>query len=163
MDLARISRQVGRLAAIGNHEMDDLETRLRYEFTIELQKLRKRIEVLEDKPWSKKFVKPTVAQVADYMREYCHEKGIQTNVDPQEFVGHYDSNGWKVGGKGGMKDWKASVRLWIRRDIKESKAEQKKDYVTDMRQRTEKTRQEGRVKDPLWEKVVPTLFGDNDT
>lgn len=59
----------------------------------------------EDTP-SKKFVKPTLEEVS----QYCHERG--NSVDPQRFVDHYESNGWKVGGRSDMKDWRASVRTW---------------------------------------------------
>jgi len=31
-----------------------------------------------------------------------------------DFIDHYESNGWKVG-KASMKDWKASVRTWQRK------------------------------------------------
>lgn len=58
---------------------------------------------------SKSFKKPTVDQVGDY----CKVRG--NKVDPQQFVDHYESNGWKVG-KVPMKDWQASVRTWERND-----------------------------------------------
>lgn len=57
----------------------------------------------------KKFKPPTVEEV----RAYCTERG--NNVDAQSFVDFYTSNGWKVG-KNSMKDWRASVRTWERRD-----------------------------------------------
>ena len=59
----------------------------------------------------KRFKPPTVEEV----REYCTERG--NNIDPQSFVDFYTSNGWKVG-KNSMKDWKAAVRTWERRDTK---------------------------------------------
>ena len=55
----------------------------------------------------KKFVKPTVAEVRAYCLEKCY------NVDADNFVDYYDSNGWKVG-KSAMKDWKACVRRWAK-------------------------------------------------
>ena len=58
---------------------------------------------------SKRFVKPTL----DDVQAYCQER--QNNVDPESFIDFYESNGWKVG-KNPMKDWKASVRTWERRD-----------------------------------------------
>lgn len=58
------------------------------------------------KPPNGRFVPPTVEEVA----EYCKERG--NKVDPQRFVDHYTANGWKVGGRGAMKDWKAAVRNW---------------------------------------------------
>ena len=56
------------------------------------------------------FRKPTAQDVAEYAT------GICANVDPQEFIDHYTSNGWKVG-KAPMKDWKAAVRNWAKRDL----------------------------------------------
>lgn len=53
----------------------------------------------------KKFVPPTVEEVA----AYCLER--KNKVDAAYFVDHYTSNGWKVG-KQNMKDWKAAVRTW---------------------------------------------------
>jgi hypothetical protein len=52
---------------------------------------------------SKRFVPPTVEEVA----QYCFER--MSKVDPQRFVDYYTSNGWMVG-KNKMKDWKAAVR-----------------------------------------------------
>lgn len=59
-----------------------------------------------DKKNSKRFVKPTV----DEVRAYCLEKGY--TIDPQRFVDYYESNGWMIGGKSHVKDWKAAVRTW---------------------------------------------------
>lgn len=59
----------------------------------------------------RRFVKPTVEEV----RAYCEER--QNNVDPEAFIDFYESKGWKVGNQP-MKDWKAAVRTWERRDNK---------------------------------------------
>lgn len=56
-----------------------------------------------------RFIKPTVEEV----RAYCQERN--NNVDTERFVDYYEANGWKVG-KSSMKDWKATVRNWERRD-----------------------------------------------
>lgn len=56
------------------------------------------------------FTPPTV----DEVREYCTE--IRTVIDPQQFVDYYTSNGWMVG-RTKMKDWRASVRNWAKRDF----------------------------------------------
>lgn len=56
-----------------------------------------------------KFVKPTVSEVA----AYAAEKGIVLDAD--HFVAHYTSNGWKVG-KAPMKDWRAAVVAWSKRE-----------------------------------------------
>ena len=56
------------------------------------------------------FRKPSVADVAEYATSIC------ADMDPQAFVDHYTSNGWRVG-KAAMKDWKAAVRNWAKRDL----------------------------------------------
>lgn len=55
------------------------------------------------------FVPPTVYDV----RAYCNESGHY--IDEEAFIDFYTSNGWKVG-KNPMKDWKAAVRTWAKRD-----------------------------------------------
>lgn len=72
-----------------------------------------------DKPPSRhRFTPPTV----DEVEAYCTEKGY--NVDPDRFVDFYTSIGWKVG-KNPMKDWKAMVRNWSRKERPNEKAESK--------------------------------------
>ena len=61
-------------------------------------------------PRAARFAPPSV----DDVRAYCTESGH--NIDAEAFIDHYTSNGWKVGGKSPMKDWKAAVRNWERRD-----------------------------------------------
>lgn len=58
----------------------------------------------------KRFAPPTLENVS----EYCREMGY-TNVDAVCFIDFYTSNGWMVG-KNRMKDWKAAVRNWDRRE-----------------------------------------------
>lgn len=77
-------------------------------------------ESMADKPPTRhSFSPPSV----DDVREYCREKGY--NVDPERFVDYYTSNGWKVG-RNPMKDWKAAVRSWNRKeDVDNGKTESK--------------------------------------
>lgn len=56
-----------------------------------------------------KFVKPSVEEIA----AYCAERN--NNIDPQQFFDFYESKGWKVGNQS-MKDWRAAVRTWERRE-----------------------------------------------
>lgn len=51
------------------------------------------------------FKKPSVSEVA----EYCKERN--NGIDPEEFIAHYESNGWMVG-KTKMKDWKSAIITW---------------------------------------------------
>ncbi len=62
-----------------------------------------------DKPKRKKFTIPTVEEV----EAYCFERN--NKVDAETFVDFYSSKGWMVG-KNPMKDWKAAVRTWERKD-----------------------------------------------
>jgi hypothetical protein len=55
------------------------------------------------------FKKPTLTEV----ETYCQERN--NNVDPEGFVDYYEANGWKVG-RSPMKDWKAAVRTWERKE-----------------------------------------------
>ena len=57
----------------------------------------------------KRFTPPTVDEVA----AYCGERN--NRIDPQTFVDFYASKGWVVG-KSKMKDWKAAIRTWEKRD-----------------------------------------------
>ncbi len=52
-----------------------------------------------------RFTPPNLEQVS----QYCSER--LNNVDPQNFIDHYESNGW-MRGKAKIKDWKACVRTW---------------------------------------------------
>ena len=67
--------------------------------------------VVEDAPQRKstRFTPPTLEEVT----AYCFERG--NNVDPQRFIDYYTSNGWMVG-RNKMKDWKAAVRNWEKKD-----------------------------------------------
>lgn len=56
-----------------------------------------------------KFLKPSVEEIA----AYCSER--DNGIDPQQFFDFYESKGWKVGNQS-MKDWKAAVRTWERRE-----------------------------------------------
>jgi len=58
-----------------------------------------------DKPRQRRFVAPTISEVA----AYCAQRG--NGIGPQAFVDHYTANGW-MRGKTPMKDWKACVRTW---------------------------------------------------
>jgi hypothetical protein len=71
----------------------------------------------DNKPYSKpdrgakRFCPPTY----DEVKAYCLER--KNNVDPEKFIDFYQSKGWMVG-KSKMKDWKASVRTWEKRESK---------------------------------------------
>ena len=57
----------------------------------------------------KRFSPPSAAEVM----EYCRER--ENAVDAESFVDFYAAKGWKVG-NAPMKDWKAAVRTWEKRE-----------------------------------------------
>lgn len=63
---------------------------------------------------AKRFTPPTLDDVSAYIRE----RG--SNVDAQRFLDFYTAKGWMVG-KNPMKDWKAAVRTWEKRDFEQNK------------------------------------------
>jgi len=89
-----------------------------------LEDLRKSSEISENTPVEQNrteqkrteqnnkraFVRPTIQQV----QEYCKER--ENKIDPEKWMDHYQSNGWKVG-KNPMKDWMASVRTWEKGEL----------------------------------------------
>lgn len=63
-----------------------------------------------------RFRAPSPEEVAEYARSYAEGKDLDlasTDFDPERFVDFYAQKGWVVG-KAKMKDWKASVRIWVR-------------------------------------------------
>lgn len=76
------------------------------------------VDTKENSPTESKrkaFVPPTVEEV----RAYCIER--QNTVDAEQFVDFYASKGWKVGSQA-MKDWKACVRTWEKRETQKPAA-----------------------------------------
>lgn len=65
-----------------------------------------------EKPKAARMEKPTL----DEIKSYCKEKGYAINAEA--FFNYYESNGWKIGGRTAMKNWKAAVQSWAARDRK---------------------------------------------
>ena len=68
------------------------------------------------------FSPPTIEEV----RSYCQER--KNNVDAEQFVNFYAAKGWMIG-KTKMKDWKASVRTWEKRETARSGTTSKPDII----------------------------------
>ena len=78
------------------------------------------IEIDKEKDKKKKrktdvFQKPSKEEIV----EYCNSIG-HGEFNAERFIDYYESNGWMVG-KNRMKDWKATVRNWIRKSDTEQK------------------------------------------
>tara|TARA_Y100000114_G_C11732936_1_gene314604 strand:+ start:522 stop:1136 length:615 start_codon:yes stop_codon:yes gene_type:complete len=63
----------------------------------------------------RRFVKPSI----DDIIVYCQERN--NNICAETFYDFYETKDWKVG-KNKMKDWKACVRTWEKRDTKNNKS-----------------------------------------
>src|SRR5690554_2299372 len=61
----------------------------------------------------KRFVPPELQEV----KTFFHENKSSYQV-AETFFYHFESNGWLVGGRAKMKNWKAAARNWITRDEK---------------------------------------------
>ena len=69
----------------------------------------KDIDLIKSKAKAKRFIPPSLEEV----QAYCRERN--NNVDPEQFINFYEAKGWMVG-KNKMKDWKAAVRTWEKRE-----------------------------------------------
>jgi len=85
------------VASIGHAKhILDLEERM--------ERLEKKLKAMKGAP-AKRFIVPTVQEVADY----CKER--RNNIKPEDFVNFYEARGWMIG-KNKMKNWKAAIRTW---------------------------------------------------
>lgn len=78
----------------------------------------KSIDIEKEKEKRRRFVPPTIHEVNDYCRER------KNNINAEAFIDYYESNGWMVG-RNKMKDWKACVRSWEKKDFNRKKESQK--------------------------------------
>jgi hypothetical protein len=87
--------------------------------TEKVQRSWLRVNKIKDKFFSPKtkFVPPTI----DEVQEHIDKNGYQ--IDAEEFVAHYTTNGWKVGvGGNPMKSWKTACTTWQKRREKDRRA-----------------------------------------
>ena len=84
---------------------------------------------INNKEKRKIFIKPTIEEIQDY----CLERN--NGINAEAFYDFYESKDWYVG-KNKMKDWKACVRTWERRQDKPKEKKKEEDvpywlYMTD--------------------------------
>lgn len=73
-------------------------------------------EGVKEKRKAARFRAPSPAEVSEYAQQYAATKNLDLRAidfDHEYFCDYYESNGWHVG-KQPMKDWKATVRRWLR-------------------------------------------------
>ncbi len=77
-----------------------------------------------------RFKPPTVEDV----RAYCLERS--NRVNPDQFVDHYQANGWTQGKGKPIRDWQAAVRTWERNGLaRESRQDQPRKQLTPIQAR----------------------------
>ena len=116
-DLAKYQAKVGRAKTISQRSRNEIDTKSHEVATKSYEidgdnvnvNVNDNENIKDIKRTSHKFVKPTL----DDIRAYCLER--KNNIDPERFFDFYESKGWKVGNQS-MKDWKAAVRNWERRN-----------------------------------------------
>lgn len=62
---------------------------------------------------------PSVEEIAEVMTDYATHKALRVDVADaaEEMHLHYTANGWRVGGKTPMKDWRAAAQGWLRKGM----------------------------------------------
>ena len=99
-----------------NNSETNCNTEKEKEKEVELEK-EKEVELETSK--SKRFTPPTYEEVENY----CIENNYTVNAE--RFVDFYEAKGWLIG-KNKMKDWKAAVRTWERKQKEQREEETKK-------------------------------------
>ena len=86
--------------------LDDRSTTARRPLSLKGKEEKGKEEKGKEGKTRAQFKKPTLEELT----AYCRER--KNDIDPEHFIAHYTSNGWLVGGKSKMKDWKAAVQTW---------------------------------------------------
>lgn len=90
----------------------------------QLSKIEARTESSNSRMTKTKFSPPSIDEVKVFFLELK-----STQDQAEQFHNHFESNGWLVGGKAKMKDWKAAVRNWIKRSANFSKTSSNQDRL----------------------------------
>ena len=64
----------------------------------------------KENPKEKRFIKPKLEEI----EQFIIDNGF--SVDAETFFDFYEAKGWKIG-KASMKDWRAAVRTWHRKNV----------------------------------------------
>ncbi len=70
----------------------------------------------------KAFAIPSLSEISSYCLE------IKSNVNPEDFFNHYESNGWMIG-ENKMEDWQAAFRKWDSREKETGKNDKNKTLI----------------------------------
>lgn len=101
---------------------DNVQDNVSQELRVKSIELRDNSLEIEKEDKRKRFTPPTVEQV----KLYCIERG--NTVDAENFFDFYEAKGWKVGNQP-MKDWRAAVRTWEKREEQSSQKPRRKSFA----------------------------------
>ena len=65
-------------------------------------------KLLKNEDDKKKFSPPNL----ELVQEYFQEKK-KPDIEAQKFFNHYESRGWKIGGRSPMENWQAAANNWM--------------------------------------------------
>jgi len=99
------------------------ESNLKFEKEKE-KKLREKKKKIEEAALSSRAQSRPPKPTLEETQIYFLEKNF-SEVEAQRFFNYFESNGWLVGGRTKMKDWKAAARNWMLNSKKFSKNENK--------------------------------------
>jgi hypothetical protein len=85
----------------------ELETEIKKE-----KKLREKKKKIDEAPLSSRAQSRSQRPTLEETQIYFLEKSFP-EIEAQRFFNYFESNGWLVGGKTKMKDWKAAARNWM--------------------------------------------------
>lgn len=110
---------------LDKQEISKNENKLNFTNSIfdEVQETDLKVELKEEKKLREKKKKVEIEKTKPTLEEtqiYFLEKNFP-EVEAQRFFNYFESNGWLVGGRTKMKDWKAAARNWMLNTKKFSK------------------------------------------
>lgn len=73
-----------------------------------LEEIPKNEKILSDELKNNRFSPP----ILEFVQEYFKEKD-KPDIEAQKFFNYFESNGWKIGGRTQMKNWKAAANNWM--------------------------------------------------
>ena len=94
-----------------------------------------------DYPKNKKFIPPTVNDVAEYVKSK-HNSVPQNRIDAfaTKFWSHYENKSWSYGRGQKMKDWRLALSQWqetIAKDLYQSNSYQQQNFNTPVKHKVE--------------------------
>lgn len=97
---------------------------------IKENKSKKNERVSDNQIYSNTITPPTTPTLSE-LRSFCEENDM-SRFDCEYFYDHYESNGWTDGNGNKVKNWKAKVKSWYKKDVKEGRIK-----IPDMSRRLE--------------------------